>query len=609
MMAFDPDGRRLAIASDTYLARVLDTTTGVEIFKLIGHCAKVIGVAYSPDGRRLASAGEDRTVRVWDATNGSEIFCLRGHTAPVRGVAFSPDGQRLASISRHAPAGGSAASGEVVIWDLSNGQSVLTLPGLTESGNGSGTNVTFSPDGQYLATSEDRTVHVWNAATGQEVLTAAEPRRLLSRRWRIVETARGSPPRVATGRSRSGTRSPERRACDSSAGHTSAVHGLTYSPDGRRLVTAAGGTNKGGERLYSEIKLWDALTGQEIFTLHGSPAQAPRVAFDRSGRRLAASGDRRRDDLGRRPPRRGACQRAARGKPGQVSVHPIADPGCGIGPGQKLCRQRCRAAASPHSGRADLARPGASGGRAKSEVSVQQRLCSRSEVLAALRADPVLSEPVRQEALALAERLPGVPDYLNMASRAVASRPGAESAAYRLAVERAEIACRLMPFEGSYQTTLGMAQYRLGKYQEALTTLTHADKLNQAAEGSSVPADLAFLAMTRFQIGETDQAQASLAQLRETSQKPNWAEESRSAKAPERGRGAPGRAGIAAGEVRACIASNNQPCEANNPSSAKLKAVAQTDFRAWHRRAASATDPEQSRRFGGSRSRARGRRP
>ena len=53
------------------------------------------------------------------------------------------------------------------------------------------------------------------------------------------------------------------------------MHGLTYSPDGRRLVTAAGGTSKGGERLYSEVKLWDALTGQEILTLRGPPAQFP----------------------------------------------------------------------------------------------------------------------------------------------------------------------------------------------------------------------------------------------------------------------------------------------------------------------------------------------
>ena len=134
----------------------------------------------------------------------------------------------------------------------------------------------------------------------------------------------------------------------------------------------------------------------------------------------------------------------------------------------------------------------------------------RSDVLAHLRADPVLSEPVRQEALALAERWVEFPTSLNRASRDLAGRPGAEPSAYRLAVQWAEIACRLMPFEGSYHTTLGMAQYRMGKYQEALTTLTRADELNQTAHWGPVPADLAFLAMSRYQMRERDRAQQSL---------------------------------------------------------------------------------------------------
>jgi hypothetical protein len=146
----------------------------------------------------------------------------------------------------------------------------------------------------------------------------------------------------------------------------------------------------------------------------------------------------------------------------------------------------------------------------------------RSEVLAQLRADPDLNEPVRKSALALAERWVENPTALNRFSRQAASRPDAEPAAYRLAMQRAEIACRLMPFEGAYHTTLGMAQYRLGMYQEALNTLTHADKLNEAAQRGPNPADLAFLAMTRYQMRQKDQAQASLDHLRETMQKPIW---------------------------------------------------------------------------------------
>jgi tetratricopeptide (TPR) repeat protein len=145
----------------------------------------------------------------------------------------------------------------------------------------------------------------------------------------------------------------------------------------------------------------------------------------------------------------------------------------------------------------------------------------RSEVLAHLRADPVLSEPVRQEALSLAGRWVEYPARLNRFSRAVAYRTGAERSAYRIALQRAEIACRLMPFEGSYHTTLGMAQYRLGRYEEALTALTHAEELNQAAQGGPVPADLAFLAMCHYQMRQWDRAQASLIRLREATQKPN----------------------------------------------------------------------------------------
>jgi tetratricopeptide (TPR) repeat protein len=147
----------------------------------------------------------------------------------------------------------------------------------------------------------------------------------------------------------------------------------------------------------------------------------------------------------------------------------------------------------------------------------------RPQIVARLRADPALSEPVRHEALALAERVVESPIACNRASRDVARRPGAGASAYRLALQRAEIACRLMPFEGPYRTTLGMAQYRLGQYREALTTLTRADELNREARGGPVPADLALLAMTCYRMRETDRARASLRRLRETIQSPQWA--------------------------------------------------------------------------------------
>ena len=85
-----------------------------------------------------------------------------------------------------------------------------------------------------------------------------------------------------------------------------------------------------------------------------------------------------------------------------------------------------------------------------------------------------------------------------------------------------ETAYRLAKDDATYRIALGIAQYRLGKFQkerypEALTTLTRCDQ--------EQPATQAFLAMTQHQLGQKVQAQAALARLRQAMKKPEWAKE------------------------------------------------------------------------------------
>ncbi len=63
-------------------------------------------------------------------------------------------------------------------------------------------------------------------------------------------------------------------------GHTGRVWGISFSPDGARLVSA------GDDRT---LKLWDIAKGQEIFTLSGHGNQIFGVACSPDGRAVASA--------------------------------------------------------------------------------------------------------------------------------------------------------------------------------------------------------------------------------------------------------------------------------------------------------------------------------
>src|SRR5262249_20612567 len=116
-LAFTPDGKAIATASDGQGLHLIDIESGKTIRNFVHDNPEsalsagfphVLVVAFSPDGKWMASGGyendrENYFARLWDVEAGKEVrrFMLGRKGCGVRCLAFSPDGKTLATLCTH----------------------------------------------------------------------------------------------------------------------------------------------------------------------------------------------------------------------------------------------------------------------------------------------------------------------------------------------------------------------------------------------------------------------------------------------------------------------------------------------------------------------------
>ena len=140
-IAFSPDGKTLAVGSETQDIRVWDLETNTERFRL-ENTANAQALVFSPKGRTLATACAEPRIRFWDTASGREKTSYDGDIGNVMLLAFHPDGSTLASWSEQ-----KFWKAQVLFWDTASGKQKDPLHLATGFTNSLG----FSPDGRTLA--------------------------------------------------------------------------------------------------------------------------------------------------------------------------------------------------------------------------------------------------------------------------------------------------------------------------------------------------------------------------------------------------------------------------------------------------------------------------
>lgn len=159
---------------------------------------------------------------------GALLRTLTGHSESVYAVAIAPDGKQAVSASRDKT---------LKLWDLATGTELATLTGHRDSVNA----VAIAPNGkQAVSASYDKTLKLWDLATGTELVTLTR--------------------------------------------HSDSVWAVAITPDGKQAVSASDDKT---------LKLWDLATGEVVasFSADGAlrccavaPDGVTVVAGEQSGR-------------------------------------------------------------------------------------------------------------------------------------------------------------------------------------------------------------------------------------------------------------------------------------------------------------------------------------
>jgi WD40 repeat protein len=170
---------------------------------------------------------------VWDVQAGKQSAVLE-HDGVVWSAVFNPDGRRIVTASDDKTAR---------VWDAETGRQIAVLTGHTASVR----SAVFSPDGMRVVstqmarrsdiiTSDDSAALLWNALSGEVI-----------RRFE---------------------------------GHEAQLYDATFSPDGKRIVTAS---------ADNTARIWDVATGTTIAVLKGHSGSVLSAAFSPHADRIATA--------------------------------------------------------------------------------------------------------------------------------------------------------------------------------------------------------------------------------------------------------------------------------------------------------------------------------
>ena len=155
-LVFSPDGSILAVATD-FALHIYDASNWSQL-AYYENGMSMNSIDFSRDGSILAIGSSDATIRLWDVRKNHVVNALIAHKGRVNSVSFSPDGKFLASSEDK--------DNSIFLWDIQKRQLIAKLTGHSKYVF----SVSFSSDGKFLVSSgADNVALIWDVEKRQVV--------------------------------------------------------------------------------------------------------------------------------------------------------------------------------------------------------------------------------------------------------------------------------------------------------------------------------------------------------------------------------------------------------------------------------------------------------